>query len=245
MPVLISDIHGNLEALEAVMASTGNEQVFCLGDLVCYGPDSNECVRRSANWDVVVAGPMDLAMINHDPNQWNPGLNKHIETTRSRLHGAEDAAFLIETVGSFLPEYSAAGYRFLHGTYKDIGGYIFPEEIYCPDKVEQIVDTDDHVYFLGGSHIPGIFRRDSPRDWQFIQPENGVAYELSRDQKTVVTLGSVGQPRDEDPRAAYAILNDTSIVFYRVEYDVDLTRRKIDRDPDNDNMNGDRLPDGR
>lgn len=62
MHAIISDIHGNLEALEAVTAAIGDIDTICLGDVVLYGPDSAECVRRSAEWKAVVAGPVDLAM---------------------------------------------------------------------------------------------------------------------------------------------------------------------------------------
>ena len=69
MDAVISDIHGNLEALEAVLNAIRQleaSRIICLGDLVCCGPDSLECVRRSAAWDVVLAGDWDLAMIDHD-----------------------------------------------------------------------------------------------------------------------------------------------------------------------------------
>ena len=63
MPALIGDIHGNLEALEAVLARIGDAEIVCLGDVVCYGPDSIECVRKSAVWRSVVAGPLDLKSV--------------------------------------------------------------------------------------------------------------------------------------------------------------------------------------
>jgi len=245
MLALISDIHGNLEALEAVLSQVDDRtEILCLGDVVCYGPDSIECVRRSAAWKTVVAGPVDLAVLNHNPSEWSPTLNGYIERLRKRFDNSPDSAFLAQTLESYCPEFKQYGHWYFHGAPEDIKGWIFPEEIYCPTNLDKLVDHPEHLYIGGGSHIPGLFRRFQS-EWEFIAPENGEAYDLRGDEKTIVSIGSVGQPRDGDPRAAYAILDDTSIVFHRVEYDMETTARKIRDDPDNDDMNGDRLPVGR
>lgn len=245
MHAIISDIHGNLEALEAVTAAIGDIDTICLGDVVLYGPDSAECVRRSAEWKAVVAGPVDLAMVRHVPEQWGPHINQLIKKFRERLIACPDSSELMALMASYLPSFELDGQRFFHGTSDDVRGYIFPEAIYCPQSIEPIAQTKDYVHIAGGSHIPGIFHRDGDHDWRFIAPEVGVTYELPQDQKTVLTIGSVGQPRDGDWRAAYAIIDRSSVVFHRVEYDIDLTRTKIIGDPDIDDTHGGRLPEGR
>lgn len=244
MLALISDIHGNLEALNAVTSRIGNTKIVCLGDVVCYGPDSIECVRRSADWESVVAGPLDLALLDHDSTQWSPTLNGYIESLRKRIDQSFDSDFLVRTLETYRAEFVQDGLCYFHGAPGNIRDWIFPEDIYCPAKLDRLADQSEHAFIGGGSHLPGIFRRGS-RDWEFIQPENGKSYDLPKDGKTIITLGSVGQPRDADPRAAFAILDDTSIVFHRVEYDMETTRKKISDDPDIDGMHGERLPVGR
>ena len=244
MPAIISDIHGNLEALTAVLSQTEDRDVVCLGDIVCYGPDSTECVRRSASWKSVVAGPMDAAILKHDPDQWNPTLNGFIDRTRRRFIDATDSAGLFRTLQTYGPEYTCDGFLFFHGAPHNTHDWIFPEDIYCPSKLDRWVASQEHAFIGGGSHIPGIFRR-SRDGWQFEEPQNDVPYELPRSEKTIITVGSVGQPRDKDPRAAYAILEHDTIVFRRVEYDLQTTIKKIRSDPDIDDMHGNRLPQGR
>lgn len=243
MPAIISDIHGNLEALNAVLADTGNRDVVCLGDVVCYGPDSVECIRKSSSWKSVVVGPMDLAILNHHPDQWNSHLNLVIDRTRQRIFDAWDSSVLFRTLQTYSAEYAIDGQFFFHGTPGNVRDWIFPEEIYCPSKLDRWTSSSEHVFVGGGSHIPGIFRRS--RDaWEFLEPENDIPYELPENEKTIITIGSVGQPRDEDPRAAYAILDHGTIVFRRVEYDYETTIAKIHNDPDIDDMHGGRLPRG-
>ena len=245
MQAIISDIHGNLEALSAVSAEIRGLDVICLGDMVCYGPDSIECVRRSADWSIVIAGPLDLALLDQVHGQWSATLNKYIQQTRERFSADGDSELLFSILSSYLTSHEINGCRFYHGTLNDVRGYIFPEEIYCPTNIDQIVGTQDHAHIAGGSHLPGIFRRHNDGKWEYEEPENGIPYELPRDGKTVVTIGSVGQPRDGDPRASYALMNDTSIVFHRVDYDVQSIQAKILKDPDLDDIHARRLPEGR
>ena len=209
------------------------------------GPDSAECIRRSAAWKTVVAGPLDLAMVQHTPELWGSHINLQIEKLRERLFACTDSRELVSIMASYLLAYELNGQRFFHGTVDNVRGWIFPEEIYCPQHIEPIAATQGHVHIAGGAHIPGIFRRKAPDDWMFIEPEVGVTYELPLDQKTVLTIGSVGQPHDGDWRAAYAMVDRCSVTFHRVEYDVDLTRSKIADDPNIDDLHGRRLPEGR
>ena len=244
MHAIISDIHGNLEALEAVLVRIGRKDVICLGDVVCYGPDSIECVRKSAGWKSVIAGPMDLALLNYNPDEWAPPLRRYVERTRQRFSHAPDASFLCQILESYRSEYTSDGIWFFHGAPQNICDWLFPEEIYCPTKLDKIASSAEYAFIGGGSHIPGIFRR-SNGGWEFIEPENDKLYALDRNDKTIITVGSVGQPRDNDPRAAYAVLAGSTIVFHRVDYDVEKTRIKIKNDPDIDDIQGDRLPHGR
>ena len=244
MLALISDIHGNLEALDSVTANTDGLEIVCLGDVVCYGPDSIECVRKSSAWKSTIAGPMDLALLDHDTSQCSTTIKGYIDRLRQQLNESSDSESLIRILQSYVAEFTSDGRWYYHGAPGSVRDYIFPESIYCKERLDQMVDHPQHTFIGGGSHIPGLFRR-SGREWEFMSPENGIPYDLPPDEKTIVTIGSVGQPRDGDPRASYAIVDDTSIVFHRVDYDQETTRRKINHDPDIDACHGERLPFGR
>ncbi|MFC1759136.1 metallophosphoesterase family protein [Planctomycetota bacterium] len=248
MDAVISDIHGNLEALDAVLGAIrqlGANRIICLGDLVCYGPDSLECVRRSAAWNVVLAGDWDLAMIDHDPTQWNPTINEHIDWVRNQVRAASDSATLLEILGSYRPAFVENGRHFTHGTPNDVREWVFPEDIYNPIKLNGIAKQFDTVCVCGHSHIQGVLKRNDQSEWGFVQPRDGERYELQTGQKTIVTAGSVGQPRDDDPRASFLTIDGDSVTFHRISYNVTVTVDKIRSIPEIDNMHGERLLYGR
>lgn len=248
MDAVISDIHGNLEALDSVLAAIrqlGAERIICLGDLVCYGPDSLECVRRSAAWDVVLAGDWDLAMIHHDPTQWPPIINEHIEWVRSQFRAASDSEVLLGILGSYCRAFVEHERHFAHGTPNDVREWVFPEDIYDLRKLNQIAKQFDTVCVCGHSHLQGLFRRNDQSEWEFIQPNDGERYELKTGQKTIVTAGSVGQPRDGDPRASFLTIDSDSVTFHRIAYNVNATVGKIRSIPEINNVYGERLLLGR
>lgn len=248
MDAVISDIHGNLEALDAVLDAIRQLdalRIICLGDLVCYGPDSLECVRRSAAWDVVLAGDWDLAMSDHDPTQWTPTTNEHIDWVRGQFLEAHDSAALQGILGSYRRALIENGLHFTHGTPNDVREWVFPEDVYTPLKLNRIANTFDRACICGHSHIQGVFKRNDRSEWEFVQPVVEESYELRTDQKTIVTAGSVGQPRDEDPRACFLTIDGDSVTFHRVGYNVAVTVDKIRSIPEIDNMHGERLLIGR
>lgn len=248
MDAVISDIHGNLEALDAVLDAIrqlGAQRIICLGDLVCCGPDSLECVRRSTAWDVVLAGDWDLAIVNHDPKQWSPTINEHIGWVRRQFLAAPDSAALLDVLRSYRRAWTENGRHFTHGTPRDVREWIFPEDVYTPTKLNRIANTFDRECICGHSHLQGIFRQYAGSEWEFVQPDVGEEYELRDDQQTIVTAGSVGQPRDEDPRACFLTIDDGYVTFHRVAYNVEVTVEKIRSIPEMGNMHGERLLFGR
>lgn len=248
MDAVISDIHGNLEALEAVLEAIrqlGASRIICLGDLVGYGPDSLACVRRSAEWEVVLAGDWDLAMIDHDPAQWNPFINEHIEWVRNQMEAASDSEMLLEILRSYRRSFVENGRHFTHATPADVSEWVFPEDAYAPEKLNRIAKQFESVCFCGHSHIQGVFKQVDPSDWEFVEAIAGECYELQPGQKTIVTVGSVGQPRDGDPRAAFLVLDGDTVRFHRIAYHVAATVKKIRSIPEIDNMHGERLLVGR
>jgi predicted phosphodiesterase len=242
------DIHGNLEALNAVLGAireSSATRIICLGDLVCYGPDSTECVRLSNDWDIVLLGDWDSAIWDHDPNKWPSPLNDHIKYIRSEFDDSDDAEQLIDIIESFKNDHIESRIHFAHGTPHDNREWVFPEDSYDPKKLNRIASQYNNVLVCGHAHINGIYHQNSYAEWEFIQPEPETRYDISIAQKTIVTVGSVGQPRDGDSRASFALLDYDFDTFRRIAYDIETTANKIRANPNIDNMYGERLTYGR
>jgi diadenosine tetraphosphatase ApaH/serine/threonine PP2A family protein phosphatase len=245
---LISDIHSNLEALEAVLADIqqqGVSEVYCLGDIVGYGPNPGECVDLVAQCSACLLGNHDQGAL-FDPEGFNIGAERAIFWTRQQLENGNGAGVTRLERWNFLaglPRTRQEGeFLFVHGSARDpLNEYVFPEDGCKRRKREKIFALMSHYAFQGHTHVPGIFTENC----NFISlDEINSEYRLSA-EKLMVNVGSVGQPRDGDPRACYAIVDDTIVRFRRVEYPMDRTIRKIYEIPELDNFLGDRLRDGR
>ncbi len=247
MRAIISDIHGNLEALEAVLADIRAQnisEIYCLGDIVGYGPNPRECIDVvMSNCAVTILGNHDQAAM-FDPEGFNAGAERAIFWTRSQLEGGDPKGnderweFLGE-----LPRMKRDGdFLFVHGSARNpLNEYVFPEDIYNQRKMERIFGLVDHYCFQGHTHIPGVFLDD----YSFNSPtELGHQFQFGS-SKALVNVGSVGQPRDGDNRASYVILDGKTVSFRRVVYDFQKTAEKIYPIPELDNFLGDRLRDGR
>jgi diadenosine tetraphosphatase ApaH/serine/threonine PP2A family protein phosphatase len=133
-------------------------------------------------------------------------------------------------------------FLFVHGSARNpLNEYVFPEDIYNQRKMERIFGLVERYCFQGHTHIPGVFTEEST----FQSPDEfDYKYQLA-DRKTLVNVGSVGQPRDTDNRACYVVINETSLEYRRIPYDFEKTIAKIYAIPELDNFLGDRLRDGR
>ena len=208
---LISDIHGNIEALEAVLddiQSQNIQEIYCLGDIIGYGPNPRECI------DLVMQNSVMTLLGNHDegalfdPNGFNIGAERAIFWTRSQLEtGGESSQrerrwdYLAE-----LPRTHRLGpFLFVHGSPRNpLSEYIFPEDIYNHRKMERLFQLVERYCFQGHTHVPGVFTEG----YQFFAPEE-IDHEYTLGEgKMMVNVGSVGQPRDGDSRACYLILDD-------------------------------------
>lgn len=256
---IISDIHGNLEALDATLADIqeqGITEIYCLGDIVGYGPNPRECIDRVMSSKICLLGNHDQGAL-FDPEGFNAGAERAIFWTRKMLESGDPKGN--ERRWEFLGElprlHREPNYLFVHGSARNpLNEYVFPEDIYNQRKMERIFGLVEKYCFQGHTHIPGVFTEDL----SFVAPEDvDFVYKLG-EQKVLINVGSVGQPRNGDRRASYVVLepsapeseggttqNGAVVRFRRVEYDFEKTAAKIYEIPDLDNFLGDRLRDGR
>lgn len=241
---LISDIHGNLEALRSVLQdirSQGVTEIFCLGDIIGYGPNPCECLDEVINrCRTTILGNHDQAAM-FDPSGFNPVALKAVYWTRDTLNSVGTAAAINrrwDFLGELGSRHREGHFLFVHGSAREpVNEYVFPEDVYNQLKMDTLFSRIDRYCFQGHTHIPGVFTTGG----DFVTPEDcNYEYGLGA-EKIMVNVGSVGQPRDGDPRSCYVILKDDRLVFRRVPYDVDATANKIYAIPDLDNSLGNRL----
>jgi diadenosine tetraphosphatase ApaH/serine/threonine PP2A family protein phosphatase len=248
MKAIISDIHGNLEALNAVLADIARhpvEATYCLGDVVGYGPNPRECFDLIMRCRLVLLGNHEDAAL-FTPSSFRPAARRAVAWSRTQL----DAP---------IPDHQAANRRlsflrrlpvrhredrllFVHASPRDPAHeYVCPGDIDNPRKMSALFAQVDGCCFLGHTHLPGVFTESR----EFFAPAwVDHAYRLD-DRKTLCNVGSVGQPRDGDWRACYVLLDGPLIRFRRIEYDVDLTIRKIRQIPHLHDSLAERLRRGR
>ena len=223
--LVLSDVHSNLEALDAVLADAANrggfDQVWCLGDLVGYGPDPGPClaVLRSHSL-VAVAGNHDFAAVGKRTVQdFNGAAREAAVWTHSQLQ-AEDSEFL-----AALPVTETRDpFTLVHGSLRQpIDEYLLDVEA-AQATLELL---EGRFCLVGHSHLPFICAENggAPRFKQFVEDE---VFPLGA-ERLIINPGSVGQPRDQDPRSSYAIYDEDlqTIERHRVEYDICRTQAKM------------------
>ena len=250
MFAIISDIHSNLAALQAVLNDIDQRQIkeiFCLGDIVGYGPEPKECL------DLIIERKIISIMGNHDhavfyePTNFNTGAERASYWTRQVIENDTDRNFR-KRCWSFLSRLPArlqvGNTLMVHGSpRRPVNEYIFPDDIYTnTTKLLSIFERVPYLCFVGHTHVPGVFLEDP--DFYTLE-EIDYVYTLNEKEKAIINVGSVGQPRDQDIRSAYAIASEDKVQFVRVDYDIESTAKKIIDNPDLDNFEAERLRDGR
>jgi predicted phosphodiesterase len=257
MLAIISDIHSNIEALEAVLADArqrGAERIFCLGDVLGYGPDPRPCLDavREAT-ELSLMGNHDQAVL-FEPSKFNIGAEAACYWTREVLDGENDDELRGQRwdyIGAMPTKHVCAAEThqvselcLVHGSpRRPVNEYIFPDDVFNnPTKVTGCFERFNHLCFVGHTHTPGVFL-DTP---DFYAPDEiQYVYEIDPAQQAMINVGSVGQPRDRDPRASYVLIEPGLVRFCRVEYDVESVARKVYEVPELDDYLGTRLKDGR
>lgn len=249
---IISDIHANLEALTVVLddiSSSHVDRILCLGDVLGYGPNPVECVDLIAErceWSLM--GNHDFGVL-YEPTNFNLAAEQAAYWTRSCFEAESDrakAARRWEFLGRLRVRVTFGDFLCVHGTpRRPVNEYLFPEDaLNSPVKMQQIFERVDRFCLVGHTHVPGVFT-DEP---DFYPPDDldGV-YRFNPDEKAIINPGSVGQPRDLDPRSSYAILDDekSEVEFRRLPYDIDTVVDKIRAVPELTDWLGERLREGR
>ena len=257
MLAIISDIHSNVEALAAVLAdiqARNIRQVICLGDVIGYGPQPRECL------DMVMGKAQTTLLGNHDyavlfePNKFNIGAESACYWSRQQLEEERNLpvrARRWDFLGGLVVKHVVDGKPwnlgemvFVHASpRRPVNEYIFPDDVYSnPARIAGCFDRFSHVCFVGHTHVPGVFL-EAP---DFYSPDEvGNAYEVVSARKALINVGSVGQPRDRDPRASYVVVEPGLIRFVRVSYDVESVAKKIFAVRELDDYLGTRLREGR
>lgn len=222
--LVISDVHGNYPALEAVLASAITvDAVWCLGDLVGYGPFPNECIERIATLPnlTCILGNHDAAVVDsQDIDRFNSEAS-HIIYWTKRVISRENQEFLAK-----LPPLVTTNWvTMAHGSPR------LPTWEYLLDQATALVNFaffDTQLALVGHSHLPIAFSVNESGDAvtsSMIEPKQPFQIKT----RCIFNPGSVGQPRDHDPRASYGILDPESQIWeiHRVNYDIKKTQNAI------------------
>jgi predicted phosphodiesterase len=228
--LILSDIHSNIEALESCVRrakQAGYDSVLCCGDIVGYGPNPIEAIDGiralnaltiRGNHDRVAAGLDEAA-------QFNPHARRAVYWTRDSLPPSHREYLAKLPVG---PLDATEDAQLVHGAITHEDDYIFTEA----DAEENFSLATKRITFFGHSHFPVVFGSDGKAPCSLATSyefDEFIAVKCEAGKKLLVNPGSVGQPRDGDIRASFAIWDEdrNRIEFYRVEYDLGATQEKM------------------
>lgn len=221
---IFSDIHSNLEALEAVSKAyqrASIDKYLCVGDVVGYAANPCECIAKIKSLaSVTVAGNHDFASVDLSSlDYFNPRAAKAIIWTKARLN-AEESCFL----KSLKLTFNNDDLTLVHGTLNDPALFNYLTGIEVSNSTFELLNNAP--CFLGHTHVPGIFTQDKAKHTHYF---NGPILELKKNNKYIVNVGSVGQPRDGNPMACYCIYDtDKKTVWIkRIDYDFNSAGEKI------------------
>jgi predicted phosphodiesterase len=228
--LVLSDIHSNATALAAALAVAKGrwEQAICLGDVVGYGPDPNEVIDRVRPLvTAIIRGNHDKAASGlADPEELNPVARAAVEWTRAQLR-PENLLYLTELPAG--PR-ELDGVTLVHGAVEDEDEYV----IAPAQALASLLAAPHNVTFFGHTHFQGGFSyRNSRLEMIHLEPPPGgpsfAAQRLEPDTRYLINPGSIGQPRDGDPRAGFAIadLDHGVVEFWRVPYDIQAVQERM------------------
>jgi diadenosine tetraphosphatase ApaH/serine/threonine PP2A family protein phosphatase len=231
MLAILSDVHGNLEALHAVLEDIARhrvETIYCLGDTVGYGPDPCACLDLVAQTCIVVLlGNHDRAALT-GPVGFRERALRALLWTQEQLEAPDPNEAAAVRRRDFLAsrpdEHTEGRLLFVHASPRNpLDEYVFPEDVADRDRMADLFALVEGCCFQGHTHKPGVFTEHRPGVYRFAAPES---YRLNG-SRAMVNVGAVGQPRDGDWRACYALFDGETVCFRRLEYDVAATVAKM------------------
>jgi len=223
---IIADIHANLAAFTAVLDDIkrrgGVEEVWCLGDVVGYGPDPHQCIELLRQYNhVCVAGNHDWAAIGKlSLSEFNPDAAVACRWTAQQL-SPEDVGYL-----ESLPLVIEKGdFTLVHGSPREpIWEYLLS----ISSAKENFAYFQSQFCLVGHSHVPLVFRYSETGDCSFSPLSVNIGLALGKN-RLIINPGGLGQPRDGDPRASYAIYDSEvrMVRLYRVSYNINVTQNRM------------------
>jgi len=221
---IVSDIHANLQAWNAVLLdirSMSVDKIICLGDIVGYGPNPRQALEAAyTSVDFFVIGNHDAAACNMlDTSLFNQTARELITWTGARIGKAAERFFRQMPLSL-----QGEGFRCTHGEFSEPGCFNYIVE---PSEAMPSWNTvPEKLLFVGHTHLPGIFLLGPSGVPHWVKPQD---FELEEDKRYIVNVGSVGQPRDDDARASYCIfdLDAAAILWRRIPFDLDVYREAL------------------
>ena len=260
---IISDVHSNMAALHAVLKDIESQRVdtiFCLGDVVGYGPEPVEAMRTVLDvceFGRVICGNHDHAAI-HEPIGFNKSAREAAVWTNKQIKAGLLSWLSLsgkkkrwDWLCSLPSSFTIEDVLYVHASPRNhLEEYVLEDHTqgksYMGEDPKQMLEENfslvQHTCFVGHTHRPGVVTGDDHR-WHSLHALN---YRWTIDgRKTIINVGSVGQPRDGDPRSCYVIFDGASVEWRRVSYDIEATKKLIYNNPHLDNHLGDRLLTGK
>lgn len=232
---IVSDIHANLEALEASLKdirTQGVTEILCLGDVIGYGPNPRECLAIAMKeFRFNLLGNHEQAVLQ-GPVGFNPKAKKAVEWTKDQLTAKdfpeEENLGFWKYLNSMPAQLTEGQTLYVHASPLDpTNQYVVPMDAYNEAFIDELMDVVPHVAFCGHTHIPGIFTQD----YLFLSPQDVDNEYMQGEKKLLINVGSIGQPRDGDNRSCYILWDPEkkSVKYRRVEYDFETTIKKIEK----------------
>ncbi|MDR1519453.1 MAG: metallophosphatase family protein [Planctomycetota bacterium] len=251
---IISDVHANLEALAAVIDDIRGRNIktiYNLGDTVGYGPDPDACIDLAdAACAITLCGNHDYAVL-FDAEGFNLVARKSIDYHRAVLKPEADnhdqeASRRWAWLANLEPMHEDDGFEIMHGSPRQpITEYVLPSDPETdPAKLADIFSAmSQPLAFVGHTHFPGIL--EDGNDAFLMVSSLGGHYRPEPSRRAIVNVGSVGQPRDRNPKSCYAVYDGENVFYHRVAYDLEKTVKKILAIRDIHPASGLRLREGR
>ncbi|MBI5145389.1 MAG: metallophosphoesterase family protein [Candidatus Omnitrophica bacterium] len=221
---IFADIHSNLEAFDAVIQALNQESIdkyLCLGDVVGYAANPKECIQKVRDLAMItVAGNHDWASVGlFSLDYFNPVAAQALLWTKRNLD--EQDRYFLESLKLI---YKNEDLTLVHATLNNPQDFNYMDNTYI--AAETLGLLENNICFIGHTHRPGIFIKDKEDSVQYKEVDK---IDIKEGSKYIINVGSVGQPRDGNPDAAYAIYDTKKkqVEIQRISYDWETTRKKI------------------